>query len=322
MKNFTKPAMPVIGKAYHGSMTFDQLRVFIAVAEQLSFTRAAELLYLSQPAVSQHVQGLERHFGQALFERKGRRLELTVAGARLLSHARRIMQEAAEATEALSELDGQLHGRIHVGASETVGCYLLPGILGPFLADHPLVQIALRLKSTPDVISALVNGELDLGVVEEQAASRYRDQLVTHFFRQGQVVLVVAPDHPWAARPEVDPQELVDMPLVVRPESDRTRAFWSDKLAQAGVYQDALTIGMELDDTEGIKRAVMAGLGAGFVSLYAVEQELARGDLRSVTLRGLDLSRPLWVVTPVRRQLPLRLQALLECLQGHGQARV
>lgn len=296
-------------------MTFEQLRVFTAVAEQMSFTRAAEALYLSQPAVSQHIQGLERHFQVTLIERKGRKLELSQAGRKLLAYAHRIMREAAEATTALSELTMEVHGKLQLCTSETIGSYLLPSIIGQFVKLYPHVQVSLRFKSAPEVISALVNGEIELALLEEVPHARYHEQVVRHFYRTGEVVLIVAPDHPFARRSVILPSELLEVPLIVRQAADRTRVFWTERLYLAGVHPDQLRVAFELDNTEGIKRAVMAGLGAGFVSTYAVTQELSLGLLHTVRIEGVDMARPLWALTPARYQLPKRVDAFVELLK-------
>jgi DNA-binding transcriptional LysR family regulator len=295
-------------------MTFEQLRAFIAVAEQLSFTRAAELLYLSQPAVSQHIQGLERKFQMSLFERKGRKLELTQGGEKLLVYAQRIMREASEAENVLMDLNQQVHGKLQIGTSETIGSYLMPELIGRFSQRYPQVQVSLRFKSAREVVSALAHGELDMAVLEEPPGPKYRDQIAAHPYRTGQVVLIVSPDHPWATRSAVMAQELTETPLIVRQEADSTRIFWTERLAQAGIDADQLRLSFELDNTEGIKRAVMAGLGAGFVSTYAVAMELQMGLLKTVRLVGLDLSRSIWALVPSRYQLPQRVEAFLDFL--------
>jgi len=301
-------------------MTFEQLRVFIAVAEQLSFTRAAELLYLSQPAVSQHVQSLERHMGTQLFERRGRKFELSQAGETLLGYAHQILRLAADAETAIQELRETVHGRLQLGTTETIGSYLLPELIGRFSREHPNIQVSLRMRGPGEVISSVVNGDMDLAVVEEAPGAKYHDQLITLPFRTGEVVLIVSPEHPFASLDTLHPWDVTKLPLIVRQVSDRTRVFWTEKLAEAGVYGDRLTIAFELDNTEGIKRAVMANLGAGFVSTYAVERELELGLLKTIKIAGIDFTRTIWAITPVRQHPPRRIQVFLEYLQRVGMA--
>ena len=266
-------------------MNSHHLRVFLAVARQASFSRAAETLYLTQSAVSQQVEALEREHGVRLFERLPRRVALTDAGAALLPFAERVTQAIADAGHALDEVRGVARGRLRVVASPTPATYLLPALLGAFARAHPGVEVALEVEISARVAERVAAGEADLGVVESAIDAQ---RLTASVIAQDELLLITSPAFV-AASPTVSATELVALRYIAREPRALARRLVEARLQRLGIdWRPA----MELGNIEAIKRAVAAGLGAAFLSRYAVADEVAAGRLGAWRVTGLDLRRP------------------------------
>lgn len=296
------------------ALTLRQFEVFLAVARAESFRRAAEILHLSQPALSQHVAELERVLGARLLDRLGRRVTLTEAGRILEEHALRVFSTLASARETISELSGTTRGSLLVGASTTPGIYLMPALMSAFEREFPGISVDLRIANSRVIEEQVRANDLDLGVVgghglgpgEECLAAGVLDELV----------LIVAPGHPWARRPRLDPARLAQERLLMREEGSATRHVTERALLQASVKIGRT---MELGHTEAIKQAVMAGLGVAFVSIYAVRGELETGRLQHVRPRGFRIQRHFHVIHNEARTLTARANAFIGVIQGWSQ---
>jgi DNA-binding transcriptional LysR family regulator len=290
-------------------VTLRQLEVFVAIARALSFRRAAEALHTSQPALSQHVRELEAELGARLLDRLGRGVAVTDAGRLLLEHAQRVFATLDSAREGLAELRGLARGSLELGASTTPGIYVLPRVIGAFRRRHPGVSVSLRIANSRVIGERVRANELALGVVGGHGLAPGEQCLAAGL--GDELVLVVAPGHPWARRRQLSPARLAEAPLLVREEGSATRAVTERALDRAGV---AWRVAMELDHTEAIKQAVMAGLGAAFVSIHAVRGELAGGRLHALRLAGLPIRRHFHVIHNEARALPAAARAFLEVL--------
>jgi DNA-binding transcriptional LysR family regulator len=266
-----------------------QLRVFLMVARHANFSRAADALFLTQSAVSQQIDALEREQNVRLFDRLPRRVTLTDAGVALLPYAERVTQLIDDAVQALDEVRGVTRGRLRVGASPTPATYLLPELLGNFSRDHPGVDVVLDVDISARITDRLADGDLALGVVEclvpdprITADALVEDELVlvTH--------LAFAP-----AGARVSLAEVQTCRYIAREPSSLTRIFVDARLRDLGVE---LRPAMELGHIEAIKHAVAAGLGMAFLSRAAVEDEVRAGRVRIWTVEGLDLHRPWYLL--------------------------
>jgi DNA-binding transcriptional LysR family regulator len=290
-------------------MTLRQLEVFLAVARARSYRRAADTLHTSQPALSQHIRELETELAVRVFDRLGRSVALTEAGRLLETHALRVFGALSSVREAIGELQGLQRGSLVVGASTTPGIYVLPGVIGHFRQQFPAVDLRLRIANSRLIEAGIRNNDLDLGVVGGHGLAPGEECLITGM--DDELVLIVAPRHRWALRRTVTSSDLVDEPLLMREEGSATRDVTVRALLQAGVrYQTA----MELDHTEAIKEAVMAGLGAAFVSMHAVRREVATGHLAAVRLAGVPIRRHFHVIHHEARTLGPSARAFLQLL--------
>lgn len=270
-----------------------RLKVFHAVAEQESFRKAAERLNLSQPAVSQNVHALEEDLGVTLFDRSGNRVRLTHAGTVLLKYARRSAQLAREAVDALAKIAGEPRGELRLGASTTVAQYILPRMLGAFQKEYPQITLSVTSGNTEHVVEFLLQGRIAMGIIEGPASSR---ELRKRRFLEDRMVLIVPRGHPWAGLREIPIDSLKEIPLLMREPGSGSRRVVELALKRAGVKLGSLKVAMDLDSTEAIVSGVEAGLGAGFVSQWAIGKEVRLGTLKVVRVAGLEIVRDLTLI--------------------------
>lgn len=271
-------------------INFHHMQVFRVVAKRLSYSRAAEELMISQPAVSRHVHALEREVGAQLLDQAGTRVFLTEAGRVVLAYAERVADLTAETGRALAELEDLERGYLRLGASSTPGLYLLPPLLATFQARYPGVEVSLRLANSQQIEEEARRGGLDMGFVGAQ----FLRELQVRPYVKDDLVLVVAPHHPFADRPSIAANDLANVDLVVREPGSGTRRVLEDELARVGARPRRL---LELNGCEAVKRAAMAGLGVAMVSGYSVALELRCGELCRVPVPELRLTRDLYIVT-------------------------
>lgn len=265
-----------------------RLKVFITAARTLSFTRTAERLYISQPAVSRHIGELESRYRVPLFVRRGSRLELTAAGQVLLEAAGRISDDYRRLEYEMSLCANQAEGELRLGASTTIAQYLLPPALARFTARFPGVRVSVLSGNSGQIERALADREIDLGMVE--SVSR-RQGLHYTLFRPDELVLVARPGGRYARTEQVTPEELCRIPLVLRENGSGTLEVIAAALAGAGLRLSQLQVAMRLGTTEGIKAYVRHSDAMAIVSVISVVDELRSGALRIVDIDGLTLTR-------------------------------
>lgn len=271
-------------------MNLNQLRVFQAVATEGSVTAAARRLRVSQPAVSKQLKELEQALGAALFDRVSRGLELTQVGELVLSHSTRIFAEEQNLEAELAALLGLASGRLSVGASTTIGNYLVPALFGQFRRLHPGVELELEIANTEAVQSMVRDNRVDIGLTEGFVSS---SALLVSVFGEDEMVMVTAPGDPVVSRAPLSPSELTGVSLICREQGSGTRAVIEAALRDRGV---ALEPSMSLGSNEAIKQAVAAGLGVAMMSRLAVQAELESGRLTELRLEGQPIRRRLHAV--------------------------
>jgi DNA-binding transcriptional LysR family regulator len=264
-----------------------RIRVFRAVAQHLNFSRAAEELLLTQPAVTQQIKALEDQFGVPLFERGGGHIALTPGGKALLPFAERMKELSDQAVVSVAEAFGQQAGALTLGASQTIGQYLLPTFVAGFRRTNPRVRVTACSGNTDEMLEALLARKIHLALIE---GPEQRKDLHLEPFMEDHMILVVPASHGWANH-EVALEDLKSEPLLMREFGSGSRRVVEQALSKAGVKTKDLTISMELDSTEGLLSAVEAGLGITFVSRWAVRNQLSLGTLKVARVHGLKLSR-------------------------------
>jgi DNA-binding transcriptional LysR family regulator len=273
-----------------------RLKVFRAVAEHLSFRKAAEELYLTQPAISLQIKALEEDLGVQLFDRSGGHIRLTEAGSVLQQYTQRANALLDEAERAIAAVTGDHAGHLALGASSTIAQYVLPRLLGEFGKQHPRVLPTLISGNTEQIVGAVERQRIALGLIEGPAHSR---DVKTEAFLLDELVLIVPAAHEWAERATVSSAEITTTPLLMRERGSGTRQVVEMALERKGIRRGALQIVMELDSTEAIKSAVDAGLGVGFISRWALAKDARLGNsFKIVEVEGLRMQREFLVTHP------------------------
>lgn len=278
--------------------------------------RVAEVLHVSQPAISKQVAQLERALAVRLFDRVGRRLRLTPAGEIVASYADQIFGLTEDMHRALEDLRGLRRGRLVLGASTTVGEYLLPRAMGHFREDHPGIELVLEIANTEQILERLLRHTFDLGFV---GTAVEHEAIVVEPYVHDQVVVIAGPRHPLTRKRSVAPMELTGQPFIVRESGSATRTTGEGAAAKIGVK---LTIAMALGSNDAVKEAVSAGLGLGLISRHAIQSELRAGELEIVPIRGWGGRRQLSIIYSRGRRLPALCEAFLTFLRRGPRAPV
>lgn len=292
-----------------------QLNVFLVAAETLNFSEASRRLYMSQPAVSQHIRSLEEYFGIPLFSRAGRFVQLTDAGVRLVPLARDIVTRSRMIEETMRSLEGEIYGHLVVGCSTTPGKYVLPGLLARFHHIHPRVTVACRVAPQETTLDMLCDGEAHFTLASAPYVE-HRD-VEFHQVSTDPLVLIAPSDHPWAIRGEIEPEMLYEGAFIMREAGSGTLATVKKGLADLGIAFDRLRILIELGNAEAIALAIQEGIGVGFVSHIIVEKLRLQG-VSIVQVRGLALERDIFLGRHARRIPTVAQTAFWEFATNRG----
>ena len=293
-------------------MNISQLKTFIAVVDHRSFSEAARILGISQPAATMQIQSLESDMGATLFDRGYRKIDLTEAGEVLVPYARRILADVDHAHHAIENMAGTVSGRVTIAASTTPGQYLLPRILGRFLATYPKVGVTLRVYDSADVVEMVARDEADLGMTGAEVPGAR-----VHYERLGtdELTLICPAGHPLTGARGVTFSQVASEPFIVREAGSGTRIAAEEIVRHSGVDPADLDIVMELGTNEAIVSAVEGGMGLGIVSAQVAAKALELGTVARVPGAGFPIERPLFLVLP-RKTLTRAADALADHLRG------
>ncbi len=282
-------------------LDLNALHLFVTVAEQGSFSQAGRIGHISQPAVSQAIQALERQLGVKLFARTGKSVRLTEHGFALLPMARELLTSAHRLEQTMISLHDEVVGEMTIGCSTTSGKYILPGLIAQFRKKYPHVRVNVDVTSRHTVFEKLMHGDLALGVSSKAIDN---PDLEYQSFYKDTVILIVPADHPWAKFRQVHPDDLLDEPLILREESAGTREVLMEGLHQHDIHLDMLNISMVLGNAEAIEMAVEEGLGVAFISRLAASRGLALGRVVEVETLGMSLHRNIYLIHHRNKTLP------------------
>ncbi|AFZ27547.1 transcriptional regulator [Cylindrospermum stagnale PCC 7417] len=263
-------------------MTLDQLRIFIAVAEHLHFTRAAEELYITQPAVSAAIHSLEQEYGVKLFHRIGRHIEIAEAGKLLQVEAQKILDQVTLTERGLRELNNLQRGELKLGSSLTIGNYWLPSKISKFKSQYPGIQINCTLANTEEICLGTATGEFDLGLVEGEVKPALRNTLEYEIVGSDRLQVVVGQTHPWFEQQKIYLTELTQTPWVMRESGSGTQQRFEEALLNWGINLGELNVILVFNSGEMAKAAVESGVGATGISELMVKKELRLGTLQTI----------------------------------------
>lgn len=291
-------------------MNLQNLRIFLKVAELEHITRASEDLHLSQPAVTKTIQSLEQETHLKLIERQGRRIALTHAGRVLREYARQLFELEREMEDELTALRDVEGGEVRLAFNRTAGVYLLPLVVSRFRARYPQVTLHISILNSPEIIQALLNWQLDFGLVESESA-HCPAELQVEMATYDELILVVAPTHKWSKMQVLPISALSQGELIMREEESVIRGMVEQALERHGVTVHSL---FTLTDNEAVKHMVMSGVGAAIISSFSVQRELLRGELVHVPVSNLDLRPRLCLMRRVDKLLSPAAQAFCTVL--------
>lgn len=296
-------------------MNLKQLEVFMAVAESGSFSRAAEMTFLTQSTVSQHISSLENEFELKLFDRTGKGALLTEAGKLLLQHAGRVTAEAKEIPVILNRFKGLEEVVLKLGGSNIPGIYMLPELIPAFHGLHPRVTIALIQGDSRETLDRLKREEIELAVVGSRSEEEeyHFTPLITD-----SISLVVNREHRWNRMDRVNLEDLNGETFIFRETGSGTDKTVRSALASAGFAPERLNVTTYLGSNEAVKQAVLSGAGISFISEMSVRKECMAGQLRMIEVNGLAISRPIYLVKRTGRVLSPAAQAFADLVtQGY-----
>ncbi len=290
-----------------------KLRIFMTVVQEGSFRAAAERLYITQSAISQHIKDLETSLGRQLFQRGWRGVTLTPHGELLESYAKRIFDIVSEAENALTNLEALPEGRLTLGATPGIGIYLAPEWIGRFRGRYTQLSVALQTGITAQIVADVLAQRIDLGFIEGELENHQHPRLGVCLLQEVPQMVVIGAKHAWWNAVEVSLEALHHQPLIVRPPNSQSRIWLEKTLREHGIEP---TISAEFDNIESTKRAVAAGVCLAVLPCYVVQNEIAQGTLRALPIEGNPLRRTLKLIwdqsahfTPIARAFLEELRA-------------
>ncbi|NBD26422.1 selenium metabolism-associated LysR family transcriptional regulator [Paenibacillus glycinis] len=294
------------------ALNFHQLHIFYTVAERGSFSAAAQALHMTQPAVTMQVQSLEDYFGTKLLQRSTKRIELTEAGRALMPFAQRSIDLIRDTDMHMSKFTKQLKGRLHLGASLTIGEYILPRLLGPFGQEFPHIAISMKVMNTAQIMEEIVNHQLNFGLIEAPVND---PDMHMEAVMSDELKLIVGKSHPLAGSAEVELEEVMKFPIVLREQGSGTRLVMEEQLRAKRMNIADMKIVMELGSTGAVKSAVEAGLGISFVSASSVKHEVALGLIQTIPIRDVRFKRQFYAIFLKSALLPISAVTFLTFLR-------
>ncbi|MEH7249084.1 selenium metabolism-associated LysR family transcriptional regulator [Neobacillus niacini] len=276
-------------------MNLDHLKVFFMAATKKNFSETAKILHLSQPSVSLQIKHLEEYLNTSLFDRTTKKIQLTDSGKKLYNYAEKIIHLVNQAEKDLELFSETIHGDLRLGASLTIGEYLLPYYLGNFIKQYPNVQLMMKIYNSHQIIEKLINQEIELGFIEATIPHKNLDSIP---FLEDELVIISSTSHPFhfLEKETIEPDKLFSLPIIMREKGSGTRQVLEEKLLKSNLDPNNLNIVMELENTESIKSAVESGLGVSIISQTAIHKEIELGTLKKTRISGIHLKRHFYLL--------------------------
>ncbi|MNI34433.1 HTH-type transcriptional activator CmpR [compost metagenome] len=294
------------------ALNFHQLHIFYTVAEKESFSHAAQALHMTQPAVTMQVQSLEDYFGVKLFHRSTKKIDLSESGKALLPFAKKSIDLIRETDVAMSKFTRMIEGRLQLGASLTMGEYILPRLLGPFGKEYPNISVSMKVMNTTQILDEVLGHQLTFGLVE---APIHHSDVHTEPVLSDELKLIVPADHPLADKEKITMDEVLEYPFVLREQGSGTRRVMEEEMTRRGMDYNSMKIVMELGSTGAIKSAVEAGLGISILSQTSVKHEVTLGLFKVKTIEGINFNRSFYAIYLNSTLLPISAVSFMTFLR-------
>jgi DNA-binding transcriptional LysR family regulator len=277
-----------------------QMKIFVAIVETKSFSKASEAISLSQPTVSSHIKDLENHFGCRLLDRLGKHTEPTKAGQILYKYAKELIRLREVAEAAISDFLGEAKGNVVIGGSTIPSAYILPGIVGPFSVKFPDIRLQLIAGDTNEIIQEIKKGNIEIGFV----GAKTDDALIVQKkFIHDEMRLIVPSDHPWADQEFVSCADLSDQTFIAREKGSGTWQSILKSMDKAGFDSNNLNTPIIMGNTISVIQSILHGVGISILSTVAVQDYITKGQFKALTVRELYLDRFFYLTTSARRSL-------------------
>ena len=277
--------------------TLQQLRILRAVATEKNFTKAAAVLYLSQPSLSKQIKTLEKNLDILLINRERNNISLTESGKVLLQYSERILALCEESCRALIDLKNGDRGNLTVGASQTIGTYLMPRILALFAQNYPQINLKVQVNSTRIIAKKIINREIDIAVVGGEISDDLKKNLTIKPFVSDELSLIISKSHPFAKKNQINKEDLYCLDFITLNPNSTIKNFIDNILIQNQIETKQLKTILQLNSIEGIKTAVSLGLGAAFVSSSAIEKEIKLKTITIIKLENIRINRKLSIIS-------------------------
>lgn len=277
--------------------TLQQLRILKAVATEKNFTRAGDLLYLSQPSLSKQIKTLEKNLDIQLIDRQNNKISLTENGKIFLQYAERILSLCEESCRVIIDLKNGERGNLTVGASQTIGTYLMPRVLALFAQNYPQIDLKVQVNSTRIIAKNIENREIDIAVVGGEIPEILKKKLCIENFVEDEFSLIVPKSHPFVSKKTITKKDLYHLNFITLNANSTIRKFIDNILIQNQIQIKELKIVMQLNSIEAIKTAVSLGLGAAFVSSSTIEKEIELNTIEILKIENINITRNLSIIS-------------------------
>jgi len=277
--------------------TLQQLRILKAIATEKNFTRAASSLYISQPSLSKQIKILEENLDTILINRERNKISLTESGKIFLQYSERILILCEESCRALIDLKNGERGILTVGASQTIGTYLMPRFLALFAQNYPQINLTVQVDATRTIVTSIVKREIDIAIVGGEIASDLKRKVTIQPFVSDELCLIIAHSHPFSKKKVIKKEDLYWLDFITLHSTSTIKKFIDKILIQNKIQTNELKTILQLNSIEGIKTAVSLGLGAAFVSSSSIEKEIQLNQIKILEIENLNISRQLSIIS-------------------------
>lgn len=276
--------------------TLQQLRILKAIAAEKNFTKAADILYLSQPSLSKQIKTLEKNLNIVLIQRENNKISFTENGKILLNYCERILPLCEECCRVLIDLKNGERGNLTIGANQTIGRYLLPKVLELFVKNYPHINLELKINSTRNITQSVKNKEVDIGLITGEIPKQFQKYILAEPFVEDEIILIVPNSHAFASKDILSKEDLYDLNFISLYSSSTFQKLIDNVLIQNQIERNRLKIILQLNSMEAIKAAVNLGLGVAFISSLAIEKEMELKSIKILKIENMNMTQPLFIL--------------------------
>lgn len=276
--------------------TLQQLRILKAIAAEKNFTKAADILYLSQPSLSKQIKTLEKNLNIVLIQRENNKISFTENGKILLNYCERILPLCEECCRVLIDLKNGERGNLTIGANQTIGRYLLPKVLELFVKNYPHINLELKINSTRNITQSVKNKEVDIGLITGEIPKQFQKYILAEPFVEDEIILIVPNSHAFASKDILSKEDLYDLNFISLYSSSTFQKLIDNVLIQNQIERNRLKIILQLNSMEAIKAAVNLGLGVAFISSLAIEKEMELNSIKILKIENMNMTQPLFIL--------------------------